>query len=84
MAKHDTLTVTVKGYDLLVDFDYWPASKGRREKGGLQIEPDEPAGIEITDIRLVNPNDIFEMISEESFPTMEEVEAAVDYYGEEP
>lgn len=39
--------VTIRGIELEVNFTVHPFRPGEREIGGLQLEPDEPAGIEI-------------------------------------
>ncbi len=34
-----------------VDYYFYPASRGRRERSGLQIEPDEDASIELVSVK---------------------------------
>lgn len=36
--------------EIEVEFYFYPASRGLRERSGLQLEPDEPASIEIESI----------------------------------
>jgi len=63
--SHHNITVTYPAWvtaaeDLYfeVEFDYYPASRGAREKGsGVQLEPDEPETWEITEIFMVHPVD---------------------------
>lgn len=42
-----------------VAFWFYPASRGLRERSGLQLEPDEPASIEIAAIKDLQGNEIF-------------------------
>lgn len=75
----DTIEVNVCGYQMEVRFDYWKAYRGERERGtGLQLEPDEPAGMEVTGIKLLDPEDMMEIISEEVTITLDDVTEAID------
>lgn len=49
MEKHGV--IEFRGYSLAVEYDYFAPSKGKREKGsGVQLEPDEDATIELTQV----------------------------------
>jgi len=51
MEKHGV--IEYRGYSLSVEYDYYPPSKGAREKGsGVQLEPDEDAVIELNSVHL--------------------------------
>lgn len=54
-------TVTIEGIDLTIDFDHYPASRGRRENG-IPIEPDEDEEIIINTVHH-SGDDITEIIS---------------------
>jgi len=57
VSNHET-TVYFEDFAFLVEFDYYPASRGAREHGtGLQLEPDEPESFEICTIKMINPDD---------------------------
>lgn len=45
------IDVRIDGIPCQVDVATWGASRGYREPGGLQLEPDEPAGWEIDAVR---------------------------------
>jgi hypothetical protein len=81
-----TLTTVVRGYKVEIDFNYSPPSKGARDSfngragAGIQLEPDEPADIEITGVRLCDPDDLWEIITEESLPTKDELLEAIWKY----
>jgi hypothetical protein len=54
MSNH-TIPVDYEDLTFDVEFDYYPASKGAREKGsGVQLEPDEPESWDICTIKLRN------------------------------
>ena len=56
--SHHCITVNYDWLEFEVEFDHYPASRGAREKGsGVQLEPDEPATNEITQIFCVHPTD---------------------------
>jgi hypothetical protein len=80
-----TKTVTAKGYQMEVTFDWHRASKGMRERGtGLRLEPDEDAGIDdITSLRLVDPADLLEIVAEVVVITLDDVREALDKIEEE-
>lgn len=41
------------GVDISVDYGYYPPSIGARERGsGVQLEPDEPAMVEVYEIKI--------------------------------
>lgn len=47
MNKHGV--IEYRGYSLAVEYDYYPAKKGKRERGsGVQLEPDDEETIELT------------------------------------
>ena len=50
--------IQLQGYDFWVEFDYTeiPFVKGHRDHGE-QIDPDEPASVEIEEIRMCNDPD---------------------------
>lgn len=50
--------LTIRGIELEVNFTKHPFRPGEREKGGLQLEPDEPAGVEIAYIRCAKTTDV--------------------------
>jgi hypothetical protein len=52
MSSHrKTDTVEREGVTIDVDYTYYSASRGAREKGsGVQLEPDEPATVEINEM----------------------------------
>jgi hypothetical protein len=57
VSNHET-TVYFEDLAFLVNFDYYPASRGAREHGtGLQLEPDESASFEICTISMIHPDD---------------------------
>jgi len=45
------IVVTVDDVEYSVDARYYPAERGSRERGGLQLEPDYPAYYEIDSIK---------------------------------
>lgn len=46
-------TISYKGVQLSVGFTYYPPSKGARERGsGVQLEPDEPASVDIAELSI--------------------------------
>jgi hypothetical protein len=56
--SHHCITVNYDWLEFEVEFDHYPASRGAREKGtGVQLEPDEPATNEITEVFMVHPTD---------------------------
>ncbi len=58
MSQH-SIIVPYEFLSFEVDFDYYPASRGAREKGsGVQLEPDEPESWEVTEVRMYNPDDM--------------------------
>jgi hypothetical protein len=52
---------TVETHGLVVNFDWWKASRGHRDKWGAPEEPDEPAEFEITKVTF-NGTDITELL----------------------
>jgi len=57
MSNH-THTVFYEDLAFIVEFDYFPASRGAREHGtGLQLEPDESESWEICTIKIFNHED---------------------------
>ncbi len=50
------LVETIDGYE--VTFDFFPAERGRRERSGLQLEPDWDASIEIISIQAEQGSEI--------------------------
>ena len=60
MEKHGV--IEYRGYSLSVEYDYYPPSKGAREKGsGVQLEPDEDALVELTSVQL-NGMDMYDLL----------------------
>jgi len=53
-----------KEHCLVCEIDYTPYSRGSFERGGLQIEPDEPESIEVYSAKL-NGIDIISLLSDE-------------------
>ena len=45
----ETITRTINGIETEIEFDYFPAERGDREKG-IQMTPDYPEEIEIIDV----------------------------------
>jgi len=84
MIKHSTIQTKVCGYRMEISFDYTPACKGERERGsGVKLSPDEPADIDITGVKLLDPGDIWEIITEEvTISTRDVMEAVNKYHGE--
>ena len=83
----DTIITTVKGYRMEIGFSYHKAHRGARDSfngragAGIQLEPDEPAGVDdIESIKLLDPEDIMEIITEEVVISMEDVMEAVEKY----
>ena len=85
----------LREFELDVSVDYYPASKGRREHGsGVQLEPDEPASIEICSVSIVYvgkdgnsksqvielPEEILQELEDEA---VDGVNAALEYDGED-
>lgn len=55
--------IVLEGVELRVDGDYYPASRGAREKGsGVQLEPDEPASFEVSAVYVADV-DIADLLS---------------------
>lgn len=68
-----SIKIDWKGCELDVTFDYYKPSKGAREYGtGLQLEPDEPATVELEDVML-NGVDISDLIEDQ----IEEIESHI-------
>ncbi len=68
-----TRTVTIADNELEVSFDYYPPSRGARERGtGLQLEPDEPATFEICEVKL-GEHDVTELVE----PYMDKIEQQI-------
>ena len=68
--RHIDITLDdVTGVNLRVEYIFYPSSRGSRDSlngvrgAGPQLEPDEPADIEITSI--ITPDDIFSLLSDE-------------------
>jgi hypothetical protein len=60
-TRSGTFNVRVWGIFWTVEGQYFPASRGYCEPGGLQIEPDEPERIEDMEIRVAGSDvDLFE------------------------
>ena len=61
------LTINVLGYEAeytaTVRYLHTPAERGSRERGGLQLEPDDPAGVEVLTV-LVKDRDISTLLTE--------------------
>jgi hypothetical protein len=56
--SHHCIIVSYDWLEFEVEFDHYPASRGARERGsGVQLEPDEPATKEITEVFMVHPTD---------------------------
>lgn len=71
MEKHGV--IEYRGYSLSVEYDYYPPSRGAREKGsGVQLEPDEPALVELTSVML-NGMDMMDLLTEQQ----DEIETAI-------
>lgn len=55
MSHHESI-IEYEWLTFQVGWDYYPASKGARERGsGVQLEPDEPESWEITEVMLAHP-----------------------------
>lgn len=85
MIKHSTIQTKVCGYRMEISFDYSPASKGERERGsGVKLSPDEPAEVEITGVKLLDPEDMYEIITEEvNISFKDALEAVWEYTNKE-
>ena len=61
------LTINVLGYECghtaTVRYIDMPAERGSRERGGLQLEPDYPAGVEILTV-IVKDRDISTLLTQ--------------------
>ena len=68
--KTSFMTVKVNGVEFDVDYIYHKPYRGARERGsGIQLEPDEPASVELDDV-CIGEYSVFSCISEE---TMDEI-----------
>jgi len=69
-STHETeIEIAGVEYPAEVDFVYYPGYKGARERGGLQLEPDEQESVEILAIRVHDGGEYV------ALPSLEEVEA---------
>ena len=71
---------TYEDLDFRVTFNQYPAYRGARERGsGVQLEPDEPASIEVTNIQLLHDGDtqieIYDVLSEK---VIEQIQLTVE------
>lgn len=50
-AGYET-TIEINGYEFpcIVDFEFIPACRGSRDDYGMQVEPDEPASVEMGEV----------------------------------
>jgi len=77
-STRKTATVTREGVEIEVDYTYYPASHGAREKGsGVQLEPDEPATVEINEMT-IQAIDVTALLVDYEEDVMEEVLAMGD------
>lgn len=71
MASVDTITLPwIEDDALTVEFDYYRASRGSRDKWGAPLEPDEPASIEIGEV-LCNGYDISDYLDSKDYDHIE-------------
>lgn len=64
-------SVTVHGLDLLVDYYFYPASKGARDSFGVPLEPDDPGSVELMKIETFSGDDITDMLSDRVWKEIE-------------
>lgn len=77
-STRKTATVTREDVEIEVDYTYWTAHRGAREKGsGVQLEPDEPATVEINELTIQNI-DVTALLVDYEEDIMEEVLALGD------
>ena len=51
--------------DVLVDFSSWRAYRGSRDSFGVPLEPDEPGGVEIEEVRDATTKEILTLTKDE-------------------
>lgn len=61
-----TKTVILNGEEVEVEFSYYPACRGQRDRYGVPLEPDEPEDIEI-EIVSIGGEDVTAMLKKEVF-----------------
>jgi len=84
-----TTTLTIENVELEIEYTYFKGCKGSRDSfmgkagAGPQLEPDEPASIEIESIK-VKDIDIYELLSKSIIEKVEEevTELISDKYNE--
>ena len=64
MSKYlgDTKIVNASGFTFDVEFEYFPPTRGARNKYGVPMEPDEGAGLYILEAKL-NGTDVLEILA---------------------
>lgn len=67
-----TASAAVHGVELLVEFGYHPEVRGTRDSTGFQLEPDEPAYIEIIKVETYSGEDITDLLSQRVLDMIEE------------
>lgn len=65
--------------ELIGTFNYEPGCKGAREKGGMQLEPDDPEGMELEGIELLEDVTFY---LDEAEKEQLELQVLSDYRGE--
>lgn len=79
--KKLTQSIVYLGVYLEVDFFYYPACRGHRDKYGAPEEPDEDASIELDTVKTESGDDITSMLSVDQIAG---IEAAVMECDNEP
>jgi hypothetical protein len=58
------VVIDYRGYPLSIEYTFYPYRRGSLDGDGLQIEPDEPASIDITSIHH-NGMEVYGMLTEQ-------------------
>lgn len=64
-------SVNIHGLDALVEYQYYPPSRGARDRFGAPLEPDYPDEIHITKVETFSGEDLTEIISDRIFAEIE-------------
>ena len=77
--KTDTKTVLLHGEELQVEFTYWAGCRGARDSfngrpgAGIQLEPDDEAGLEVNSVVNAYGKDVTAETSEDDFERITEL-----------
>ena len=58
-----TMTTEIHGLEVTVEYLYTPAIRGKRERYGVQLEPDEPANIEIESVKDTHGEELIDLLA---------------------